>query len=139
MQDNRSTNNAALLPPRRLVFSQIHAEKRWHNSALWSLPRLLFPGLGVLYTEDWKDYTDSRRPFLFESVVLVDRGAAARNPLVQGSSGDIAWGGGKIDNETANLNLQLGTPFDSFHSMWRVMVESVATLTGREREPGGEY
>lgn len=141
MQYHRSTNSATLLPPRRLVFSQIHPEKRWDNSALWSLPRLLFPGLGVLYTEDWKDYTDSHRPFLFEDVVLVDRGAAARNPRVQGSSGDEAQGGGKFDGETVNLNLQLGTPFDSFPSIggswwnqWRHLLAENANLEANIEE-----
>ena len=117
MRDHRSTNGAILLPPRRLVFSQIPSEKVRHNPALWSLPRLLFPGVGVLYTEDWKDYTDSRRPFLLENVVLVDRGAAARNPLVQNTLGRTAWGGEKIDDKTERLDLQLGTPFDSFRDV----------------------
>ena len=117
MQDHRSTNSAILLPPRRLVFSQIPSEKVRNNPALWSLPRLLFPGLGVLYTEDWKDYTDSRRPFLLENVVLVDRGAAARNPRVENSSGRVAWGSERINDKTERLNIELGTPFDSFHDV----------------------
>ncbi len=117
MQEHRSTNSATLLPPRRLVFSQIPSEKVRHNPALWSLPRLLFPGLGVLYTEDWKDYTDSRRPFLLENVVLVDRGAAARNPRVQNSLGHVTWGGERVDDKTERSNLQFGTPFDSFRDV----------------------
>ena len=117
MQDRRSTNNAILLPPRRLLFLQIHSEKIWHNPDLWSLPHILFPCLGVLYSEDWKDYTDSRGPFLLEHVVLVDRGAAARNPRIQSTSGDVAWAGGIIDDKTEMSNLQLGTPFDSFRDV----------------------
>lgn len=135
MQDRRSTNNAILLPPRRLFFSQIHSEKIWHNPALRSLPHLLFPGLGVLYSEDWKDYTESCRPFLLEHVVLLDRGAAARNPRVQGSSGDVAWEGWRIDDKTEKSNLQLGTPFDSFRdvgglwwSRWRHLLAENANL-----------
>lgn len=131
MQDHGSTNNAILLPPKRLVFSQIHSEKIQHDPAFSSLPRLLFPGLGVLYTEDWKDYTDSRRPFLFEHVVLIDRGAAAR----QNSSGGVVQGGERIDNETEMLDLQFGTPFDSFRDIgglwwnrWRDLLAENADL-----------
>lgn len=117
MQDHRSTNSDILLPPRRLAFPHIPSKKVPDNPALWSLPHLLFPGLGMLYTEDWKDYTDSRRPFLLENVVLIDRGAAARNPRVQNSLGRVAWEGEKIDDTTERLNLQLGTPFDSFRDI----------------------
>ena len=135
MQDRRSTKNAILLPPRRLFFSQIHSEKISHDSALRSLPHLLFPGLGVLYSEDWKDYTESRHPFLLEHVVLVDRGAAARNPRVQGTSGSVAWEGQRIEDKTERSNLQLGTPFDSFRnvgglwwSRWRHLLAENANL-----------
>lgn len=130
MQDHRSTNSAILLPPKRLVLSQIHSEKIRHDPAFSSLPRLLFPGLGVLYTEDWKDYTDSRRPFLFEHVVIIDRGAAARQ-----NSGGVAQGGESIDNKTEVLDLQLGTPFDSFRDIgglwwnrWRHLLAQNANL-----------
>jgi hypothetical protein len=135
MQDYRSTNSAILLPPRRLVFPQIHSEKIRHDPVLWSLPQLLFPGLGVLYNEEWNDYTDSHRPFLLEHVVLIDRGAAARNPRVQDSSGGVAWGGERIDRKTEGLNLQLGTPFDSFRDVggswwnrWRHLLAENANL-----------
>jgi len=135
IQDHRSTNSASLLPPRRLVFTQIHSEKIRQDPALWSLPHLLFPGSGVLYTEDWKDYTDSCRPFLLEHVVLIDRGAAARNPRVQNSSGEVARGDERIDDKTERLNLQLGTPFDSFRDIgglwwnrWRDLLAENANL-----------
>jgi len=135
MQDHHSTNSPILLPPRRLVFSQIHSEKFRRDPALWSLSHLLFPGSGVLYAEDWKDYTDSRRPFLLEHVVLIDRGAAARNPRVQDSSGGAAWGGGRTDGKKERLNLLLGTPFDSFRDVgglwwnrWRQLLAENANL-----------
>jgi len=135
MQDHRSTKNVILLPPRRLLFSQIPSEKIWHNPALWSLPHLLFPGLGVLSTEDWKDYTDSGRSFLLEHVVLVDSGAAARNPRVQGSSGDVAWGDWRVDGKIESSNHQLGTPFESFRDIgglwwnqWRQILAENANL-----------
>jgi hypothetical protein len=135
MQDHRHTNRAILLPPRRVVFPQIPSAKREQNPALWSLPQLLFPGLGVLYTEDWKDYTDSRRPFLLEDVVLIDRGATVRNPGVHNSSEEVAWKEERIDEKTEKSNLQLGTPFDSFHDVgglwwrrWRDLLADHANL-----------
>ncbi len=38
----------------------------------------MFPTVGILYAEDWKDYADMQIPFLLERVLLVDRGAAER-------------------------------------------------------------
>jgi hypothetical protein len=88
-----------------------------------------------MYTEDWKDYAHSRRPFLFEHVVLVDRGAAARNPRVQGSLGGVGWGGWRIGGKMEKLNLQLGTPFDSFRDIggrwwdqWRHLLAESANM-----------
>ncbi|THH00491.1 hypothetical protein EW026_g2057 [Hermanssonia centrifuga] len=43
-----------------------------------SLYKAMFPTVGILYAEDWKDYADMQIPFLLERVLLVDRGAAER-------------------------------------------------------------
>jgi hypothetical protein len=48
MQYYHPIDETTLPPPRRLFFSQIHSEKFWHNPVLWSLPHILFPGLGVI-------------------------------------------------------------------------------------------
>jgi hypothetical protein len=41
------------------------------------LTKVAFPGLGVMYKEDWNDYQSMQVPFVLERVVIADRGAAA--------------------------------------------------------------
>jgi len=55
------------------------------------IPRLLFPGCGMVGQEGWSDYTTSHRPFIFNTVALIDPGAAKRNPKLDAKMGPHPW------------------------------------------------
>ena len=43
------------------------------------LLKAAFPTIEVMYEEDWKDYADMQLPYVFERIIVADRGAAERN------------------------------------------------------------
>ena len=42
------------------------------------LQKTALPTLGIWYTEDWQDLVDMNAPWVFDRVIIADRGAAAR-------------------------------------------------------------
>lgn len=60
-----------------------------------------FPTIEVMYSEDWKDFSDMRLPYVLERVVIADRGAADRNRIDWGVkwSPDLAGPGIGVGDE----------------------------------------
>ncbi|TBU48064.1 hypothetical protein BD309DRAFT_950501 [Dichomitus squalens] len=72
-------------PPRERSYFGIHP----------LLPKAVLPTVGLWFEEDWEDLTEMHVPFLFERVVVADRGAADRGranwlPPAPSSSSDAA-------------------------------------------------
>ncbi|KAH9852238.1 hypothetical protein C2E23DRAFT_885752 [Lenzites betulinus] len=67
-------------PPRERAYTGTHP----------LLSKAVFPTLGAWYEEDWKDLADMHVPFLFERVVIADRGAAERGRTHWMSEADAA-------------------------------------------------
>lgn len=69
-----SSDPMSLPPPQRIVFPH-STEKDWrdrHGINAY-LTKLTWPGLSMMYENDWVDWEESGRVWRFERVVLVDR------------------------------------------------------------------
>lgn len=85
------SGRTTLFPPRRLFLSHLptfqgHERKenglRTRSETGWHplLAKAAFPALGIMYKEDWEDFSRMEVPFVLERTVVVDRGAAMRGP-----------------------------------------------------------
>lgn len=83
---------------------------------------MLFPSSGVGFKEDWNDYVTVNRAFVFETVVLVDRGAAARNTKLS------------TEANQAMAYLEVGSPLASFRlindAWWDFWRKRMAKMVG---------
>jgi hypothetical protein len=102
MQEHRAHFNTSILPPARVLFPQISNRIQSIIPGLSSIPRILFPSSSVGFKEDWDDYALVNRPIVLEAVVLLDRAAASRNPILSS------------DTEKARAYLEVGSPLASF-------------------------
>lgn len=75
----KSTGKTILPPPRRMIFSNT-PEDKWRDYAKMNqwIVHAAFPSASLEFQQDWKDRTETMRPFFFDRVVLGDRGAAMR-------------------------------------------------------------
>jgi hypothetical protein len=105
MQEHRIHSNESLIPPSRVLFPKISNEIRDRLPGLSSIPRLLFPSTTVGFEEDWNDYASAHRPIVYPTVVLLDRAAAARNPILASDAGH------------AKLNLEVISPLAGFRAI----------------------
>ncbi|PVG02453.1 hypothetical protein CPB86DRAFT_864798 [Serendipita vermifera] len=122
MQEHRNYFNATLLPPARVMFPKISNKLHHTIPGLASIPRLLFPSTGTSFKEDWDDYLHSNRPIIFNSLVLIDRAAAARNPKISSSL------------ESSKANLHILSPLKSFATInskwwtqWRIRMAKLVS------------
>lgn len=60
------------------------------------LAKAALPAAGLQHFEDWDDLASMPTPFMFERIVLGDRGAAARSHAAEGSA-DPEWAGPFLD------------------------------------------
>jgi hypothetical protein len=102
MQEHRAHSSKSILPPTRILFRQISNRIQNTIPGLSSIPRLLFPSSGTGFKEDWDDYASVNRAIVLETVVLIDRAAAARNPNLSPDAGH------------ARAYLEVGSPLASF-------------------------
>jgi hypothetical protein len=105
MQEHRTRFNESLIPPSRVLFPRISNKNRDRLPGLSSIPRLLFPSTTVGFEEDCNDYASTYRPIIYQTVVLLDRAAAARNPTLAS------------DNGHAKLNLEVISPLVGFRAI----------------------
>lgn len=79
-----SEGHTKLPAPRRLLFpnipyvSESHPDRRSKSGVDELAAKAALPSLSLMYREDWEDFSLMHVPFVFERVVVADRGAAAR-------------------------------------------------------------
>ncbi|KIM31344.1 hypothetical protein M408DRAFT_21397 [Serendipita vermifera MAFF 305830] len=124
MQEHRAHFNTSILPPTRILFPRISNTVQHTIPGLSSIPRLLFPSSGVGFKEDWEDYVSAHRPFVLETVVLIDRSAAARNPKLTSNP------------DQARAYFEIGSPMALFRLVndgwWTFWRKRMADMVGIE-------
>lgn len=65
------------------------------------LAKAAFPAAGLQHFEEWDDIAGMPTPFMFERIVLADRGAASRTHFADGSA-DPEWAGPFLDLEASD-------------------------------------
>lgn len=78
-QSIKSTGQTILPPPRRMIFTHT-PEDKWRDYAKMNqwIFHAAFPSASMEYLEDWKDRSETMRPWFFDRVVFGDRAAAMR-------------------------------------------------------------
>lgn len=64
--------------PDRMILAHTEAIQLNLTGVDARIARALFPAMGFLFYEEWDDFHGTNKPFLFDRLVLADRGAAIR-------------------------------------------------------------